>query len=323
MKAARAAALLCGLAALAACSGEELDPALRVGFTGSGHLALVWALEDANAAVETRLAVYTRGGARRVPIEGVDEARWLGPAELLATRRAGEGVRELGRIRAGDGSFRRLATPGAWFEPEPSPDGALFSVGVEIDAYGEAELQIRSLEDEQLARRAGGLDQARWRPDGRGLVFASVVGNPLEGEGPSFGSVSVPFPRLFALPRDLVGAPRRLHDGPSGGPAAAGGSTPLWWDESAIWARQREGLLRCEPDGSGCSLFWASASRSLLLEGCPFGNGAALLLVHESETAQSRDANQIWRVDLASGNAEILHRTAAAVSILDLDWIPD
>ncbi len=323
MKPARAAALLSGLAALAACSGEDPDPALRVEFSGSGRLALVFALEDANAAVETRLAVYTRDGARRVPIEGVVEARWLGPDELLATRRAAEGARELGRIRAGDGSFRRLAAPAAWFEPEPSPDGALFSVGLEIDAYGEAELQIRSLEDGPLARRAGGLDQARWRPDGRGLVFASVVGNALEGEGPSFGSVSVPFPRLFALPRDLAGPPRRLHDGAPGGPAAAGGSTPLWWDEAGIWARQRDGLARCEPDGTACSLFWASASRSLLLEGCPFGDGAALLLVHESETAKSRDANQIWRVDLASGNAEILHRTAAAVSILDLDWISD
>ena len=58
-----------------------------------------------------------------------------------------------------------------------------------------------------------------------------------------------------------LGDPELIHDGVPGGPPAIGGSLPLWWDEQGLYARQRSGLVRCDPTRGGCvTVYYCSPS---------------------------------------------------------------
>lgn len=176
-----------------------------------GRLALI--LEDAQGVRSLRVLDELGTHALGLAVAPRD-IRFIDPHRLLLIREepaAGYGLPDtvLSILSLPDGSIRDIDGPRQHFDPEPSPDGRFFSVGVERASLGDSDFEIWELSDapERIASRAQALDEARWSPDGRQLVASRPVRDGIETEGGlgggGFGGISIPWPRLFLLRRDL------------------------------------------------------------------------------------------------------------------------
>jgi hypothetical protein len=307
-----------------------------IGFRGPGRLAVVWETETPAGDLERVLVVYDEAGARALDVVEPLDARWLSERELLVgveAPPAEEGALprvQLLRLDTESGARTPFGAPDVWFDPEPAPDGRALAIGVQLDDLGTSELRIVALDGSgaaprTLAERREALDEPRFSPDGSALVVTRTIEDPdaesMESsaaiEGVGFG-----WPRLFRARRDLAGAIALLHDGPPGEELAAGGSVPLWWDARGIFARQRGGLVRCDPAGSGCALVYAPGEHKRVLAGRARGDAALLLVVDTKTAGGERVANEVHRVDLASGEGRIVHRASDERFPLELDWGP-
>ena len=308
-----------------ACSHLGPGPAPWLpGFDESGRLLLVLEREDVR-----ELWVLDASGSRRVDVEAPVEARWIDPERLLVVHEVPP-AEEFGLperrlvLRSLAGEAAPLATDGQPYDPEPSPDGRWLAVGVEAAGVGDSDLEIWSLDDrERLARRSQSFEEPRWRHDGRALVGSVLMADPEtdEGEGGGMLGTSFTWPRMHRLRMDL-GEPTFLWDGTEGRALAPGGSLPLWWDDAGIVARQRDGLVRCDPMAGGCTVLHATPGARRIVDGRPVGAEHAWLLTVRAEDAfDRRQPDEIRRIDLASG--ELLDRWQApeGVGWLDIDWI--
>ncbi|MBW2279594.1 MAG: hypothetical protein JRG76_00745 [Deltaproteobacteria bacterium] len=298
---------------------------------GRGRVAAIVEWHDADAQVHSELRLFGPGENRPLDVAAPRTARWLDERHLLVGVRSppaeGDYVPRV-QIRVVDldsGESRAIGRNGLYFDLEPSPDGALLALGVQQAGLGDSDLQIWDLRAprEPLAERAQTLDRPRWSPDGRHLAVSLSMPDSDDAEvhdGVSIEGVALSWPRLFRLRRDLVGKLEPLHDGVPGGAPAPGGTLPLWWDARGIWARQRAGLVRCDPEGGGCTLVYAPAGRRSVLGGCTFRGGEAWLLVMNEATAGGDHlANEMHRVDLASGTLLDRWRAPAGRFVADLD----
>lgn len=289
-----------------------------IGHTGPGSVAVIFEREDEERGTLRELFVYRESGSRRIVLPDPRSAHWIGPETLLvALRSDGEGGSrdylprvQLHRLDVENGSLLPVGEPGLYFDPSPDPDGDLLAIAVETGELGDSELQIWDLRapGPPLARREQTLDRPRWSPNGRHLVVSQPRADSDDAEaheGVTIEGVAITWPRLFRLRRDLTGKLRALHDGEPHGPLAPGGSLPLWWDEQGVWARQREGLMRCNPKGGGCHLIYEPGERRRILDGCAAAGGA-WLLVRAGETAGL--ANEIHRVAIRGwGGSRVWH----------------
>jgi hypothetical protein len=328
-------ALCLALAAACATGCQALEPRARspydIGFRGPGRLAVVWETETPAGDLERALVVYDAGGARELPVADALDVRWLSPDELLVgadapPARDGELPRiALLRVDAGSGAARPFGAPALYFDPEPSPDGRWLAVGVQVDEQGGSEFELWSLSDPSapVVERAEALDEPRWSPQGAELVVTATIEDP-DGESGehslSVEGVGIGWPRLFRVRRDLTGAMQLLHDGEPGKEAEPGGSIPLWWDARGIFARQRRGLVRCDPAGSGCALAYDPGEHKRVLGGRARGAQALLLVVDTTARSGGRIANELHRVDLDAGSGEVLFRATGSRFPIELDW---
>lgn len=176
-----------------------------------------------------------------------------------------------------------------------------------------------------VAGRSQPLDRPRWSPDGASLVVLQTLADP-DGEDSetsvSVGGQAIAWPRLFRVASDLRGALAPLHDGDPGQPLAAGGTLPLFWSERGIYARQRRGLVLCDPSGAGCRTVWSPADRRRVVDARAAGPDAALALVRDyGEPAELDLPRELYRVDLVRGQAELVYRAPPDLFLAEIDWI--
>ena len=296
---------------LGACVGF-VGP-LDIGHRGSGRVAVVYERDDLEAGTQTQLLVYDATGARRVAVSDPQSAHWLGRDALLVGVRSTDASDDYlprlqwHRVDLASGASRPIGEPGLYFDAAPGKRGRLVALGVESGDLGDSELQVWDLAApaEPLARRAQTLDRPRWSPGGRHLVVSQPRPDSDEAEtheGVTIEGVAITWPRLFRVRQNLRGELQQIHDGAPGQGPAPGGSLPLWWDEAGIWARQRQGLVRCSAEGSGCTLVYAPGDERSVVDGCT-ADGLAWLRVRHGEVA-----NEIHRVSLGRwGGSHVFH----------------
>jgi hypothetical protein len=325
------------LAALAlwlaiACGEAGRAPRFDTGFRGPGRLAVIF--EPADPEAPRALVVHDASGARELEVAAARGVRWLSARDLLVSREVppdepyGLPLTELVRVDTASGRATPLREPARYFDAEPDPRGERVAVGLEVDDQGESDLLVLALGApgaKPVAGRSQPLDRPRWSPDGAALVVLQTLPDP-DGEdsetGLSFGGQAVAWPRLFRAPGDLRGALALLHDGDVGESLAPGGSLPLFWGARGIYARQRRGLVRCDPAGRGCALVWAPPGQRRVSDARAADGDAALVLVRDHASADELDLpRELYRVRLEDGRAELLYTTPEGVYLAEIDWV--
>lgn len=299
----------------------------QVDFHGPGRMLLILERSD----LPPELIVFDADGAHPVAIEAPREARFVTARELLVVVEvpALEEFRlpdtRLVRVDLASGRTRSLGERGRHYDAEPSPDGRFLAVGRDTPEVGDSDLEIWSLRDqgERIAVRHQSLEEPRWQRHGPDLVVGLLMADPESDDatGGGFGGTALTWPRLHRLRRDL-GAPERIADGERAGRLEPGGSLPLWWDERGLFARQRRGLVRCDPDAGRCQTAFAPDDGRRVADGRRFGEDGALLLTADAEAAHDRRLpDRLLRVDLRSGSRALLYQAPAGTGIAELDWI--
>jgi hypothetical protein len=330
----RALLFLAAALALGACARRSAtDPApYDTGFRGPGRLVVLF--ENADPQVPRSLVVHDRAGARALRVANPRAARWLSPSALIVSQELppeeeyGLPRTQLLRVDADTGAVEPFAQPARWFDAEPDPRGEKLAAGVEVDDQGLSELvmfSLRSKGEKPLADAPRALDRPRWSPDGAELVVLQTVADPDGADsatGMSFEGQEIAFPRLYRVSADLTGKLSLLRDGDPGGPLEAGGSLPLWWDARGVYARQRRGLVLCDPAGSGCKLVFSPGGEKRVFDGRPAGPDQALVLVRDhAERLDAELAQHLYRVELNTGNAEPIYQAPHDVFLSEIDWV--
>ncbi len=317
-------------ALLLACSPSEATSRFDCGFRGPGQLVVLF--EPADPEAPRALVVHDSAGAHELAIARPRAARWLEAGVLLVSQEAppeeayGLPRIQLLRVDASSGEATPLASPARYFDAEPDPRGQRVALGREVDDQGESDLLVvesRSLEP--VAGLEQPLDRPRWSPDGSALAVLQTLPDP-EGEdsetGLSFGGQTVSFPRLFRIASDLHGKPELLHDGEPGRSLTAGGTLPLFWNPDGIFARQRRGLVRCDPAGSGCAPVWSPGGKRRVIDARAVGTDGALVLVRDHAVEADLDLpTELHLVVLANGMSELAYTAPTGIYLADLDWI--
>lgn len=329
---ARFAGFIGSLVLLLACKDPTPPPRFDTGFRGPGRLVVIF--EPADPESPRALVVHDASGARELAIAGARAARWLADDALLVSREVpseepyGLPLTELLRVDSESGEATRIAAPARYFDAEPDPRGERLAVGLEVDDQGESDLLVLALADpngKPLAGRSQPLDRPRWSPDGTSLVVLQTLLDPDAEDsetGLSFGGQAVAWPRLFRAPADLRGALSLLYDGNAGESLAAGGSLPVFWSERGIYARQRRGLVRCDPAGSGCAQVWAPPEQRRVVDARAAGADSALVLVRDHAASGELDLpRELHRVSLDSDRSELLYTAPEGVYLAEIDWV--
>ncbi|HTO53154.1 MAG TPA: hypothetical protein VMR50_07185 [Myxococcota bacterium] len=317
---------------LAGCSRRGAPAPYDVGFRGPGRLALLF--ENADPAVPRVLEIQDRNGAYALAVKDARAARWVSPKTLIVSQELppdeeyGLPRTQLLRVDADSGKLEPFGAPARWFDAEPDPRGERLAAGLEVDDQGVSELLLFSLASDgkrPLADAPRALDRPRWSPDGGQLVVLQTVSDPDgvdSSTGMSFEGTEVAFPRLYRVSSDLTGKLALLRDGNPGEPMIAGGSLPLWWDGRGVYARQRRGLVLCDPQGSGCKLVWSPGGERRVFDGRPIGRDEALLLVRDhADQLDAELPQELVHVHLESGDARIIYRAPRDVFLSQIDWI--
>jgi len=309
--------------ALAGCA--HAGPALPPGAAGR----LLYVLDGDSGR---RLFVAGTAGSRQVPGVAPREARWVDGESILVVEELTP-AEEFGlprtQLRIVDLAGNTLATigePGQHYDAEPSPDGAWLAVGVDAQGTGDSDLEIWQLSPphERVALRRQSFEEPRWRYDGMALVASVLMPDPETDDDLGGGMLGTSFqwPRLHVVRRDL-GDPTLLWDGADAGRLAPGGSLPLWWDEDGIFARQRQGLVRCDPVAGGCVTIHRTEPSRRVVDGRRVGLHEAWLVTVEARDAFDRSPpDELRRVDLRDGRLLSRWRTPRGEAVTEIDWSP-
>jgi hypothetical protein len=327
---------LLAVALLAGCATLSREPRtispLAFPFEGPGRLVTIWRVETAGGGLESQLVVYDADGALRIPITGAVAARWLDSETLLVSLEvesedpAAWGLTEIVGLHVDESRLVRLMAPRRHYDFEVSPDRTWLALGVDVNDQGDSDLEIWYLGEspQVVASRREALDAPRWSPDGVELIVSRALQDPdaeTSDTSVSVGSVGLAWPRLFRLRRDLGTSLQPVSDGDGPGRLIGGGSLPLWWDAAGIWARQRRGLVRCDPGGEGCDLIYSPGEDRRVLEGRRVGADEALLLVMQVESRE-RLATEVHRVSLVPGAGSAVFQLPPGSRLSGLDWTP-
>jgi hypothetical protein len=309
----------------------SLPSSLEVPFAESGHLATIWSWGRHRPDGDRALVLTDHGESRRIGVSAPSRVRWRSPNELLVEQfvspiRDGSGTRIL-RVSPCGEVLKVLSDRGGLGGVEPSPGGDRVLLERD-DRQGFRGIEVRSLEEdfrlETFHPRSPGLDSGSfgnmvWRPDGS--LFAVGLWVPSPPRDPTRMS-----PRLAIASPDAPGFTRINDELPAGIADAEErwAVIPLFWNADGIYARGSRGLLRCDPDGSGCTVVYEPGEHRAVLSGSLTGDRKALLLVRDvSLDPLETRAKEIHQVSLDTGEGYVLLRLPEGVFISDLDWIAD
>ncbi len=313
---------------------EEVKPPSKfeIPFDGPGQLATIWSWGRDRPDGEKALVVTAHGQSHRVEIEAPRRVRWRSPTELILEQyvwplKNGSGSRILRIAREGE-VLEVLSDRQGLGNIEPSPGGNVVllerdnqkgSQGFEVRSLAE-DFRLLTVHPKPTSREIGSMPTPPiWSPDGSKFAVALYVPNLPEEPGRLY-------PRLAIVSRDTPGY-TRLPDSPPGQEAVRGGVIPLFWNEDGIYVRTTHvgsGLLRCDPEGLGCTPVYAPGEQRSVLSGVQAGGQTALLLVQDPSVDRFETrAKEIHEVNLATGEGRLLLRLPDGVFISDLDWIGD
>ncbi|HVN40582.1 MAG TPA: hypothetical protein VMW19_20645 [Myxococcota bacterium] len=209
---------------------------------------------------------------------------------------------------------------------EPSPDGNWVLLE-RYDSKGLQGIQVRSLDGfrlrtdhpEPTGRDTGSLGTSPvWSPDESRFALAL--------NAPNLSKPGRLYPRLAIVSRDTTGY-TRVPDSPPGKDPVQGGVIPLFWKKDGIYVRTTtigSGVLRCDPEGSGCVGVYSPGENRMVLEGREVAGDKALLLVKDfTVNPLEARASEIHEVNLIIGEGRVLFRAPDGVFLSDLDWVGD
>jgi len=292
----------------------------------SGKIVSVRALGP-DRPLEPRVAVVATASEPNgtvLPVQHPRFARWRAPDELLIhasirPSRDGSGNRVF-RYSLSRGEMGDLADRNGLGTPFPSPDGnlvALARVGSEPAEKGlaiyplvaEPVLGLR-LGDPKMFRDPSAF-QLAWNVDSRHLAVSVLMAT-------ARGRL---WPRLHLI--DLAsGEMRRIDDAVPPRKREPSGTWPLFWTKQGLFASSQRGVLRCDPDGAGCTSIYEPGEHWRVSGGTAVGDGKAYVLVTDlrPDPLETR-ANELHEVDLVNGGGKRILRTPANTFIEDIDWI--
>jgi hypothetical protein len=296
-----------------------------VPYEGTGQLATIWSSGSIGPHGDA-LIITSHGESKRVDVEAPNRVRWRLPTELIVQQDILSSATHGDRILRIDRTGHVLAVLGDGehlVEPQPAPGGRWLALQ-RLKEGGVKDLEVRDFDNDlrPLTIYPRGPELRTlfpaivWSPDAAHLVTTTMVQDP-QVKGALF-------PRLVLLDRDNSDSIRRVPDGPNGKDAEHAGVAPLFWNERGLYVRSNRGLLRCDPNGSGCEFVYGPGEARFAFTGTAVGNDQALLLVqdHKTDPLETR-ATEIHQVDLATGKGRVLLRLADGVFIDDIDWIAD
>jgi hypothetical protein len=327
------AVLLCPVAWAGgnAMSDEEVKPpsSFEIPFDGPGQLATIWSWGRDRPSEEKALVLTGHGQSRRVDVRVPRRVRWRSPTELLVEQyvspmRDGSIDRLLRMNREGE-ILEVLSDREGLGNAEPSPDGE--RVLLERDtAKAFMGLEVWSLvggfrmqSNHPRSAGSGLMTDAVWNPDGSKFAVGRTAPDlPLHPGRLYF--------RINIASRDAPGY-RRIPDSAPGEAPLSGGVLPLFWNPEGIYGRTTNsdgGLVRCDPEGSGCTPVYVPGPDRAVLEGRAVDDHQALLLVKDfTVDALEARSKEIHQVNLATGEGTVLLRVPDGVFLNDLDWIGD
>ena len=311
---------------------DEVRPpsSFEIPFEGPGQLATIlsWGRDRPDG---DRVLVLTSGGeSRRIIVQAPTRVRWRSSTELLVEQ-------SVQPVREGSGTqIVRMTPQGEVLEVlsdrdglagiEPSPGGQRVAVE-RYDQKGLRGIEIREVDAHFELRRKHAaptsIDEGAlstgviWNPDGSQLAVSLRVSNSSREPGRRS-------PRLAILSRDTPGY-TRIPDSPPGTEPERGGVIPLFWNQEGIYVRTTRigsDLLRCDPEGSGCTPVYSPGEHRLVLDGRQLDDQKALLLVKDFtvDPLEAR-AKEIHEINLATGDGRVILRLPDGVFVSDFDWI--
>jgi hypothetical protein len=157
-------------------------------------------------------------------------------------------------------------------------------------------------------------------------VVLQTINDP-EGEatesGVSFGGQEVAFPRLFRVPAELRASSSCSATARSPTRRSRRGEPALWWGPKGVYAKQRRGLVLCDPGGNGCATVFSPGGDRRVVEGRSAGAERALLLVrdHSGSQAEVDLPQELFEVQLNSGEGRLIYTAPRDVFLAEIDWV--
>lgn len=297
-----------------------------VPLAGPGQLVTIWSSGPIGPHGDA-LIVTNREGSQRANVNSPNRVRWLSPTELIIQEdirpMKGHFAQRILRVDRRGKVLALLSDRDGLAFPQPAPGGRWVAVQRYHDK-GAIDLQVRDLEARfhlvTTFARGPNLHimypDTVWSPDATQLVTTTMVSDPKEK-----GTL---WPRLVLLDRGNPRSIKRLHDGPASTDREARGVAPLFWTERGLYVRGGRGLLRCDPQGSGCQPVYDPGTDRSAVSATAYGSSQALVLVQDLrlDPLETR-AKEIHQVDLTTGKGTVLLRLPDGVFITDIDWIGD
>ncbi len=298
----------------------------RIPFTGNGKIVSVRANLNYNPNFTTQVFVEHASGQQRLPLGNAQESRWFGPKhlihEIVARDPQGQAVESTVLTDAAGRQIQVLASSSDIGSLRASPSGSHVALArvvehkldwLEVHPLPAIREGVTPVFEQVEHEQTSECSHPTWSPDSRWLAVARWVTEPT-------GKV---FPRL-AIYDHRTGSLRRIEDSTVPGQRAPGGTRPLLWSAEGLFAYDNDGILRCDPEGSGCTRFHPLPDDRFIHAGVAVADGKALLLLRDvaADPFENR-AVEVHELDLKSGARRLLVRTPPGVFLESLDWIAD
>lgn len=264
------------------------------------------------------VVIVTREGARVLALEKPSVVRWHSPQEIIVEQSGPDTSQKILRTNP-MGQILETITNGYFVAPEPAPDGHRIAVvhTIQDDIFkGLDVLEIRDLAEGFRLLRTFPREQvhtyglAAWSPDGTQLAVSveSLEGTRIQ--------------RRLAVVSPETGTVRRLYDDSEDRERDPRGIMLMFWHQNGIYVCSARGVLRCDPEGAGCTAVYDPGEARHVIGGTLIGSDDALLLVKDVQADfLEHRAKEIHRINLFTGKGALWARLPDDLFVSDIDWI--